>query len=71
MERSAQWIAASTGGRLLGADARVTGPFVTDSREAGPGSCYFARRGETSDGHDFARAAVEAGAVALVVERPV
>nr|WP_221437817.1 UDP-N-acetylmuramoyl-tripeptide--D-alanyl-D-alanine ligase [Schaalia hyovaginalis] len=71
VERSAQWIAASTGGRLLGADARVTGPFVTDSREAGPGSCYFARRGETSDGHDFARAAVEAGAVALVVERPV
>lgn len=71
VDRSAQWIATSTGGRLLGADVDITGPFVTDSRDAIPGSCYFARRGETSDGHDYAQAAVEAGAVALVVERPV
>ncbi len=70
VERSAQWIAAATGGRLLGADARVTGPFVTDSRQVEPGSCYFARRGETSDGHDYAQAAVDAGALVLVVERP-
>lgn len=69
MERSARWIADAVGGRLLGPDVLVTGAVVTDSREAEPGSCYVARRGEESDGHDYAASAVEAGAVALLVER--
>nr|WP_274388024.1 UDP-N-acetylmuramoyl-tripeptide--D-alanyl-D-alanine ligase [Salsipaludibacter albus] len=43
---------------------------VTDSREAGPGALYLARRGEQLDGADFAPAAVEAGAVATVATRP-
>ncbi|HEX3243015.1 MAG TPA: Mur ligase domain-containing protein, partial [Solirubrobacterales bacterium] len=41
-----------------------------DSRRAGPGTLLFCFPGERTDGHDFAPAAVEAGASALVVERP-
>jgi UDP-N-acetylmuramoyl-L-alanyl-D-glutamate--2,6-diaminopimelate ligase len=41
-----------------------------DSRKAAPGTLLFCFPGERSDGHDFAAAAVEAGATALVVERP-
>src|SRR3954471_7424195 len=40
-----------------------------DSRRAGPGTLFFCFAGERTDGHDFAAAAVEAGAAALVVER--
>ncbi len=40
-----------------------------DSRKVGEGGLYFCVPGFSSDGHDFAPAAVEAGAVALVVER--
>lgn len=67
-------VASATGGRLDAvADpaVRVTGPVVTDSRELGPGGLFVARRGEAQDGHDFASAAVEAGAVAVLAERPV
>ena len=41
-----------------------------DSRETGPGHLFFCVPGTTADGHDFAAAAVEAGASALCVERP-
>jgi UDP-N-acetylmuramoyl-L-alanyl-D-glutamate--2,6-diaminopimelate ligase len=41
-----------------------------DSRRAGPGTLFFCFPGERTDGHDFAPAAVEAGASALVVEHP-
>ena len=49
----------------------VDGPVVTDSREAGPGGLYVARVGEHADGHDFVSGAVERGAVAALVTRPV
>ena len=48
----------------------VDGPVVTDSRECGPGSLYVARVGEHADGHDFAAATREAGAVAALTSRP-
>ncbi|NGO71487.1 UDP-N-acetylmuramoyl-tripeptide--D-alanyl-D-alanine ligase [Streptomyces boncukensis] len=67
-------IAALTGGRQHGITdpaARITGPVVIDSREAGPGSLFAAFAGERVDGHDYARAAVEAGAVAVLATRPV
>jgi UDP-N-acetylmuramoyl-tripeptide--D-alanyl-D-alanine ligase len=51
--------------------ARVTGPVVIDSREAGPGGLFVALPGERVDGHDFAAAAVAAGAVAVLASRPV
>ena len=41
-----------------------------DARRARPGSLFFCVPGLRADGHDFAPQAVENGAVALVVERP-
>lgn len=39
-----------------------------DSRDVGPGDVFVCIRGERADGHDFASAATEAGAVAIVAE---
>ena len=44
--------------------------LTDDSRQAKPGALYLAIRGTQTDGHEHARSAVEAGAVAVVVERP-
>ena len=54
-----------------GADAatEVSG-LAYDSRAVEQGSLFFCVSGFRADGHDFAPAAVRAGAVALVVERP-
>ncbi len=41
-----------------------------DDREVRPGSVFFCVPGFTRDGHDFAPQAVERGAAALVVDRP-
>jgi len=41
-----------------------------DARAVTPGALFFCVRGARADGHDFAPEAVERGAVALVVERP-
>ncbi len=41
-----------------------------DSRRVRPGALFFCVPGERSDGHDHAAQAVQGGAVALVVERP-
>ncbi len=67
-------IGAVVGGRLDGGadpEAVVDGPVVVDSRELAPGGLFVARAGANQDGHDFAAAAIEAGAVAVVAERPV
>jgi UDP-N-acetylmuramoyl-tripeptide--D-alanyl-D-alanine ligase len=70
-------IAQITGGQLNGdAAARdrevmVTGEVVIDSRRVGAGGLFAAVAGERSDGHDFASAAVAAGAVAVLATRPV
>ena len=45
-------------------------PVVIDSRAAGPGALFAALPGERVDGHDFAAAAVAAGAVAVLATRP-
>ena len=41
-----------------------------DSRRATAGSLFFCYPGQVSDGHDYAPLAVQAGASAVVVERP-
>jgi UDP-N-acetylmuramoyl-L-alanyl-D-glutamate--2,6-diaminopimelate ligase len=41
-----------------------------DTRAVAPGTVFFCVPGAQADGHDFAAEAVERGAVALVVERP-
>jgi UDP-N-acetylmuramoyl-tripeptide--D-alanyl-D-alanine ligase len=65
-------IAQVTGGELHGDPAAVvTGEVVIDSRRAGAGGLFAAVAGERSDGHDFAAAAVAAGATAVLATRPV
>ncbi|WP_029150768.1 UDP-N-acetylmuramoyl-tripeptide--D-alanyl-D-alanine ligase [Microbacterium indicum] len=49
----------------------VRGVVDTDSRAMAPGGVFVAKPGETTDGHLFVPAAVEAGAVLAIVERPV
>ncbi len=73
-------IAAATRGTLLldGAvlpdgtaatpETVVDGLSTTDSREVVPGTIFFAKPGEVTDGHLFAPQAVEAGAALLVVD---
>ncbi len=63
-------IAAWTKGRLV----RATGEEVihsvsTDSRQVCQGALFVALKGERFDGHDFAAAAMEKGAVAALVAR--
>jgi UDP-N-acetylmuramoyl-L-alanyl-D-glutamate--2,6-diaminopimelate ligase len=52
-----------------GAPTDVT-DLAYDTRAVVPGALFFCVPGERADGHDFAAEAVERGAVALVVERP-
>ena len=40
--------------------------LAVDSRQAGPGSLFFALKGEKADGHDFLAAVAAAGAAAVV-----
>ena len=70
-------IADIVGGRLAditpdqAAETRVTGTVEFDSRAVTPGGLFLALPGARSDGHDFAAAAVCAGAVAVLAARPV
>jgi UDP-N-acetylmuramyl tripeptide synthase len=47
------------------------GAIRYDSRQVAPGDLFVARRGQHADGHEHVPAAVVAGAVAVIVERPV
>jgi UDP-N-acetylmuramoyl-tripeptide--D-alanyl-D-alanine ligase len=66
-------VAEVTGARpdLVTDLATVADSVVIDSREAGPGALFAALPGANTDGHDFAAAAVAAGAVAVLASRPV
>src|SRR5689334_5942291 len=44
--------------------------LVYDNRQVEPGALFFCVPGFTRDGHEFAADAIERGAVALMVERP-
>ena len=63
MRLSLSQIAAAVGGRLIGPDAPVTGPVVTDSRQAAEGSLFVAVHGERTDGHAHLGSARALGAV--------
>ncbi len=66
-------IAAIVGGRPHNATGTeiVTGAVEFDSRRIGHGDLFVAVPGERVDGHDFAEAAVRAGAVAVLAGREV
>lgn len=63
------WIAQALNSSCQNPDITITGTVVTDSRQVKPGDLYVARRGESSDGHDFLAAAKKAGAAAAIVEQ--
>jgi UDP-N-acetylmuramoyl-L-alanyl-D-glutamate--2,6-diaminopimelate ligase len=60
-------IAAELAGEAAEVDISA---LAYDSRRVTPGTLFFCVPGFRSDGHEFAAQAVQAGAVALVVERP-
>jgi UDP-N-acetylmuramoyl-tripeptide--D-alanyl-D-alanine ligase len=63
-------IAKAISGQIKGDETVVvTGSVETDSRLVKAGSLFVAKPGEETDGHLFAPAAKESGAVALIVER--
>ncbi len=64
-------IARITGGRLERTSARPIRGAAVDSRRVEPGNLFIALPGERTDGHEHLAAAVEAGAAALLVSRPV
>jgi len=67
--RLEELVAAAGGARIVGDCAVEVEELVYDSRRVRPGTLFFCVPGEKVDGHEFAAAAVEAGAGALVVER--
>ncbi|MCH9733709.1 MAG: UDP-N-acetylmuramoyl-tripeptide--D-alanyl-D-alanine ligase [Actinomycetia bacterium] len=77
IELSLARIAEIVGGRLTDISAdqaaatHVTGTVEFDSRAVTSGGLFLALPGARSDGHDFAAAAVAAGAVAVLAARPV
>ena len=73
MALTAADVATVTGGVLhpasLAGSTLVGGPVVIDSRQAQPGALFVAIVGEHADGHEFAAAAVERGAVLVLAAR--
>ena len=70
---SLQEVADAVGGRLVGVapDTVVSAPASIDSRAVNPGGLFVALPGERVDGHDYAAAAVAAGATAVLAQREV
>lgn len=60
-------LVAAMGGRPVGQMPDGVSGISIDSRSLQAGDAFFAIRGEAMDGHDFATAAVKAGAAVLVV----
>ncbi len=65
-------VIAALGGSVRGDIPTLSiGAVSTDSRTLAPGDLFFAIQGDTFDGHDFVRPALERGAAAVVVSRPI
>jgi UDP-N-acetylmuramoyl-L-alanyl-D-glutamate--2,6-diaminopimelate ligase len=67
--RVEELVSEAGGARVVGDGSVEVADLAYDSRKVGPGTLFFCVPGEKVDGHDFATQVVEAGAVALVVER--
>ena len=70
--RTLRQVAEVVGGEVVDAapDLLVTGAAFLDSRSPEPGGLFVALAGEHADGHDYAQAAVDGGAVAVLGSRP-
>src|SRR5215218_1039153 len=64
-------IAALVPADVVGQAPAEVRDLAFDVRQVEPGALFFCVRGSRADGHDYAREAVERGAVALVVEHAV
>lgn len=62
--------AAQCRGTLAGAEGYIRG-FATDSRDVKPSDLFIAIRGANVDGHAYAVQALDRGAKAVLVERPI
>jgi UDP-N-acetylmuramoyl-tripeptide--D-alanyl-D-alanine ligase len=70
MRLTADWVAAQMGGAVTAGDAaREFGDVSIDTRTLKAGDLYVGIRGERFDGAAFAAAAIDAGAVGVVVPR--
>ena len=67
MNLSLSQSAGAVGGSLIGPDATVSGPVVTDSRLAATNSLFVAVHGERTDGHAHLGSAGALGAVGAIV----
>ena len=67
MIRTLSQVAEAVGGTLIGPDAPLEGPVVTDSRLADTGSLFVAVAGERTDGHAHLSSAARLGAVGALV----
>ncbi|MGH8274735.1 MAG: UDP-N-acetylmuramoyl-tripeptide--D-alanyl-D-alanine ligase [Gammaproteobacteria bacterium] len=70
MQRTLAALAEATDGRLVGRDIAF-GALVSDSRRMEAGALFVCLKGPRYDGHDYAEAAVAAGAGSLLTERAV
>jgi UDP-N-acetylmuramoyl-tripeptide--D-alanyl-D-alanine ligase len=67
-------VAEATGGKYYGPVEAMNTPitdYVLDNRQAKAGSLFFCMVGERTDGHKYAPAALDAGAVCCVCEKPI
>ncbi len=62
-------LAAIVDGTVVGDSDVVATGLTTDSRDLAPGDVFVAVVGEVYDGHDYAAAAIEGGAAAVLVHR--
>ncbi len=71
MSERALWtikaMASAMGARLNGALPEAVHGLSIDSRSIGPGEAFFAIKGDNRDGHQFVKAALDAGAALAVV----
>jgi UDP-N-acetylmuramoyl-tripeptide--D-alanyl-D-alanine ligase len=66
----ARALAEAVGGSVVRTGSgRIAHGVTTDSRSVKPGSAFLALRGPRHDGHDYVAAAIDAGAVLVVIER--
>jgi UDP-N-acetylmuramoyl-tripeptide--D-alanyl-D-alanine ligase len=69
IDRTAEWVAAAAGGRLVAGDPNAGGPrrAVADSRAGAPGDLFVGLSGARVDGGAFASEVLQAGAWGVLV----